>query len=124
MGVLQLQNAALVETLHQIAEHEQTSPEDLLEQAATEFLERVALKKMQAETSAFERIHPQLVEQYLGQHVAVHNGMMIDHDPDLRTLHIRIRKRFGKVPILLRQVTEDPSLPELVVRSPKLSRVA
>lgn len=89
-----------------------------------EFLDKMALKKMQAEIAAYEQMHPELVTQYLGEYIAIHNGVMIDHDPNVRDLHIRVRRRFGKMPILLRKVTEEPTPPDIIVRSPKLSRVA
>ncbi|MEA3397766.1 MAG: DUF5678 domain-containing protein [Chloroflexota bacterium] len=65
----------------------------------------------------------QLVAKYLGNYVAIHNGKVVDHDPDVRTLHLRIRRRYGRAPILLRQVTKDMEQPEMVFRSPKLERI-
>lgn len=124
MEQLQLQDPNLVEQLQKIAEHEQLSPEELLNRAVLEFLDKMALKKMQAEIAAYEQMHPELVTQYLGEYIAIHNGVMIDHDPNVRDLHIRVRRRFGKMPILLRKVTEEPTPPDIIVRSPKLSRVA
>jgi hypothetical protein len=67
-------------------------------------------------------MHNQLVTQYLDQYVAIHNGELIDHDADLLALRRRIRKRFGRMPILLRQVAPDGKLPEIVVRSPRIER--
>ncbi|MEZ4726544.1 MAG: DUF5678 domain-containing protein [Caldilineaceae bacterium] len=123
MTAITLNRPDLVKRLQQIATEEDTSAEDLLDQAVVEFLETVALQKLKDETVAFEQLHGELLKQYLGQHVAIHNGIVIDYDPDLRELHLRIRARFGQMPILLRQVTEETKLPEIVVRSPKLVKV-
>lgn len=120
MTAIALNRPDLIERLQQVASAEATSAEDLLDRAVIEFLETVALQKLKDETVAFEQMHSQLVKQYFGQHVAVHNGVVIDYDPDLRDLHLRIRARFGQMPILLRQVTDDIKLPEIVVRSPRL----
>lgn len=120
MTAITLSRAELVERLQQVAIEEDISAEELLDRAVVEFLETVALEKLKDETVAFEQMHPQLVKQYFGHYVAVHNRVVVDHDPDLRTLHLRIRTRFGQMPILLRQVTEDRKLPEIVVRSPRL----
>lgn len=124
MEQLQLQDPSLVEQLHKIAEHEHQSPEELLNRAVIEFLDKIALKKMQAEVAAYEQMHPELVTQYLGEYVAIHNGALVDHDHNVRDLHIRVRRRFGKMPILLRKVAEEPTPPDIIVRSPKLARVS
>jgi hypothetical protein len=124
MNSLILNRSDLVERLQQVAIEEATSAEELLDRAVAEFLENVALQKLKDETLAFEQMHSQLVQQYLGEYVAVHNGAVVDHDVDARSLHLRIRARFGQMPILLRQITEDVELPELIVRSPKLVAVS
>ena len=119
--MIALQQKDLIDQLQQFADQEATSAETLLNTAVVEFLENSALRKLQDETIAFEQIHGQLVTRYLGEYVAMHNGVVIDHDPDVRTLHLRMRAKFGQMPILLRQVTEAVKLPLLVVRSPKLT---
>jgi len=110
----------LIERLEQVAADEDTSAAELLDLAVTEFLEKIALQKLQDETHAFEASHPQLVQQYFGEYVAIHNGAVVDHDLDARQLHLRIRTQFGQQPILLRQVTETAELPAVTLRSPKL----
>lgn len=80
MTTIALNRVELVERLQQVATEEDTSPEALLDRAVTEFLETVAVKKLQDETDAFEAAHPQLIEQYLGEYVAIHNGIVVDHD--------------------------------------------
>jgi hypothetical protein len=65
--------------------------------------------------------YEQLRAVYLGQYVAIHQGEVIDHDADLRTLHLRVFERLGHTPVLLKQVTNRPER-ELVFRSPRLER--
>ena len=120
MNPLMLQERVLLEELEQVATVQKTTPEELLNKAVSQFLYKVALEKMKTETTAFERMYDQLVAQYLGQHVAIHNGELIDHDADLLALRKRIRQRFGRMPILLRQVTPERELPELLIRRPRL----
>ena len=120
MKAIALKQPDLVQRLQQVAAEKDTSAEDLLDRAVIEFLESVALRKLEDETAAFERMHTQLVNQYLNKYVAIHNGMVVDHDTEVRRLYLRVRAKFGQMPVLLRQVTEDVQLPELVVRSPKL----
>lgn len=106
MSTITLNRTDLITRLEQVATAEDTSTEELLDRAVVEFLEKVALQKLQDETHAYESLHPQLVQQYSGEYVAVHNGVVVDHDIDVRELHLRIRAKFGQMPILLRQVTE------------------
>lgn len=121
--MLTLKKPELVERLEAIASTQQTTPEALLHQAVSEYLDRVAHQKIAAESTAYKKLHPQLVKRYLEDYVALHNGEVVDHDPDVRSLHLRIRKKFGRVPILLRQVTQEIDPPDLVFRSPKLEPI-
>jgi hypothetical protein len=120
MTAIALNRPDLVEQLQQVATAEDTSTEELLDRAVIEFLEGVALRKLEDETATFERMHAQLVNRYLNEYVAIHNGAVVDHDTEVRHLYLRVRAKFGQMPILLRQVTEDVQLQELIVRSPKL----
>lgn len=119
MNQVTLQTSNLIERLAQAAEIDHRTAEDLLDLAVTEFLEKWATQKIADEDAVFVRQHPQFVANYLGETVAIHNGEVVDHDIDLHALHLRIRQRFGQMPILLRQVTENPNLPDLVFRSPR-----
>ena len=65
MGPLMLQEKVLLEDLTQVATVQNTTPEELLNKPVRQFLYKVALEKMKAETTAFERMHEQLVAQYL-----------------------------------------------------------
>lgn len=120
MDVLTLEQSSLVKEIKQVATHQNTTAQKLLEQAVSQFLYKVALEKMKTETTAFEQMHEQLVTNYLGYFVAIHNGEVVDHDLDLSTLRRRIRQRFERMPILLREVTKEVTQRDLVMRSPRL----
>jgi uncharacterized protein YfaT (DUF1175 family) len=121
---LTLQKQELVEELEQAAAAQNTTAEALMHIAISEFLGKIARQKIQAESVAFEKLHAQLITEYLGQYVALHNGEVVDHDEDVRALHLRIRKRFGRTPVLLRRVSQEIEPPDLVFRSPKLEPMA
>ena len=122
--MLTLKKPELLERLEQIATAQGVTTEELLHQAVNEYLERMAQQKIQAESAAFEKLHSELVTKYLGDYVAIHDGVVVDHDSDVRTLHLRIRKQFGRIPVLLRQVTKEVEQQDLVFRSPKLEPIA
>jgi len=40
-------------------------------------------------------------QRYRGEFVAVHDQQVIDHDPDQRSLYLRVRERLGHRPVLI-----------------------
>ena len=111
----------LVRRVRQISSSRETTVEDFVNQAVRERLEQLEDQKLEAEAQAFERIHPQLVKQYLGQFVAVHEGQIVDTDVDFEALFLRLQERLGDVPVLIRPVSTKPT-PELRAPSPRLER--
>jgi ferric iron reductase protein FhuF len=81
--------------------------------------DRLEWEKLQSEMDAFQAQLPVLLARYGDQYVAMHEGQVIDHDTDLRTLHSRVYARMGSVPVLLQKVTEAPT-PDILVRGPRL----
>jgi len=111
----------LMEKIEQLAAEQAMLPEELLEAALCIYLRQIEREKIRAEAEAFRSMHAELVEKYLGQYVAIHNGRVVDHDQDFQSLHTRIRRRFGRRPVLLRRVETEPER-VLVFRSPRLER--
>ena len=60
-------------------------------------------------------------ERYMGEYIAIHRGEVMDHDPDQRTLYLRVREQFGRQPVLI--VKADWSaMPDFTLHSPRLER--
>jgi len=93
--------------------------EVLIGEAVREHLRRLRREKLKAEIAAFESMHANLKEQYLGQFVAIHNGEVIDSDVDFEAVFLRVQARLGHVPVLIRRVGAKPQM-ELRFRSPRL----
>ena len=73
------------------------------------------------EVAFFEEQHEQLVVQFLGQYIAMRQGQVIGHHPDLAVLITNTRQSYPDTPILFRQV--QATLPStLFFRSPRLLR--
>jgi len=113
----------LVEQVRRITRNKGATVEDFVNQAVRERLEQLEDQKLEAEVQAFERMHPQIIKQYLGQFVAVHESQIVDADADFETLFLRLQKRLGDVPVLIRPVSAEPTL-ELRAPSPRLERSA
>jgi len=110
-----------IDKLNQAALEQAVQPEDILEDALQVYLRQLERQKIKAEVEAYRTMHADLVRRHLGQFVAIHQGQLVDHDRDFESLHTRIRHRFGRQPVLLRQVTPEAER-VLVRRSPRLER--
>jgi hypothetical protein len=95
--------------------------EAVVEKALRAYIAQHRRDKIRAETEAFEQQREKLLSQFPGQYVAVHEGQVIDHDVNLRDLHLRVFDRLGHTPVLLIKVTSQPQR-ELVFRSPRFER--
>ena len=109
------------EQITHLAEESQVSTDVFVDKALRAYLAQFRREKIRAETEAFNQQRAKLLAQFSGENVAVHNGQVNDHDKNLRTLHLRIFERLGRIPVLLKQVTQEPER-ELVFRSPRFER--
>lgn len=108
--------------LTKIAVAHSTSPEDLVAKAIRDLLRAEASLVLARETKAFRLIHPQLLQKYAGEYVALHQGKLIDHDMDQFALYLRVDEQYPDEVILIKQVT--PEVEEIyTVRSPRVTDV-
>jgi hypothetical protein len=78
-------------------------------------------EQMLREVEAYKMMHEQLVQQLLGQYVAIFQGTLIDHDSDPVALLQRIKQQHPDKIVLRREVEKQPE-PVLHVRSPRFSK--
>lgn len=78
--------------------------------------------KIHAEAEAWRALPDTVRRRYPGEFVAVHEGQVIDHDPDRVTLHLRVRGRLGDVPVLITPA-DPPASREFQMLSPRLERI-
>lgn len=105
------------------AEQSDTSIDQLLNQAVEDFLLNKQRTKIDAEIAAFVKIHPQLWKTRPGQWVAIHNSHLVDADPDRVALYRRVRERYGRVSVLIREVTEEAEQ-DIWLRTPSTGKMA
>lgn len=99
-----LRESALVYQLEQLAEEMAQPVEKVLETAVASYLDELQRTGIHAETQAFWDMHAELVKDYLDQYVAIYQGEVVDHDPDVAQLDQRVRKQFGLRPVLIAPV--------------------
>jgi hypothetical protein len=109
--------ADLQEALEKDAELESRSVNDIVNEAVERYLREQQRAKLDSEIEAYEAMHPELREKHFGQRVAVHNHQLVDHDPDHAELYRRVRVRYGRTSVLIRQVREQP-VEEIWVQTP------
>lgn len=111
----------LREQIESAAGAEEVDAQSFVEKAIRAYLTQLQREKIRAETEAFNAQYEKLKAKYPGQYVAVHQGSVIDHGPDLRKLHLRVYERLGRTPVLLKRITDEPER-ALVFGSPRLEK--
>ena len=112
----------LYKALEQSAQREARAVSDIVNEAVEYYLREQQRAKLNREILAYEALHPELKQKYLGQWVAMHNQALVDHDSDRVALYRRIRAKYGRTAVLLRRVTEQPH-EELWLRTPTTGKV-
>lgn len=74
---------------------------------------------MDHERQAFEAMYEDLLRQYEGQYVAVHQGQVVDHDTDQLALLRRRKLNYPQDVVLIAQVSSEAQR-VLHFRSPRL----
>lgn len=111
----------IADKVSRLAETTNETPDMLVDKALRVYLDEIEREQLRAERRAFDSQKEELLVKYRGDYVAVHEGNVIDHDPNLRALHLRVFAKLGHTPVLLKRVTDEPDR-VLVFRSPKIVR--
>ncbi|MCL4266375.1 MAG: hypothetical protein KJ069_24435 [Anaerolineae bacterium] len=109
----------LVASLEEVTQRQGENVEEVLTELVQQYLRQARRDKIRREMAWYQQSHAALKTSYLGEHVAIHEGQVVDHDKDVAALAQRIRQRYGRMPILITQITADP-VPEFTIRRPRL----
>jgi hypothetical protein len=112
----------LAEQIENLVGIDEASAQAFIENAVRTYIARLHRDKFRKENEAFMTQHEARQAAYPGRYVAMHQDKVIDHDADLRTLHLWVYQRVGHTPILLKKVTDVTVSRELIFRSPRLQR--
>ena len=99
---------SVMDDLNEIVQWEGKPIEEAIVRAVVYYRKELGDRKISAEAEMYKRKHPRLRAKYMGKFIAMHNGRVVDHDRDGNALYWRVRQRFGKIPVLVRQVTDEP----------------
>lgn len=90
------------------ARRENKSIGDLVNEAIEYYLEARWREALDREAAAYAEMHASLWQTIPGKWIAMYEGRIVDQDDDPRTLHLRVRDRFGETPVLMCQVGPAP----------------
>ena len=105
------------------AAQETKSVNDIVNDAVEYYLRERQRAKLDQEITAYETMHPILRKNHLGHWVAIHNQQLVDADEDKLALYRRIRSKYEKTSVLIRQVSENP-IEEVWIRTPTTGKNA
>lgn len=114
-------DTGLAESLAQTTARQGTTLDQVISDWARKYLVEERRKIIVEEFESYKRLHGTLKSAYLGQHVAIHEGKLIDHDSDAIKLVARVREHYGRMPILFVQV-EESTEPELTIHSTQFAQ--
>ena len=109
--------------LDQIARRLGKPADEIADEAIRAHLEELVLHALEDEELAYQRLFPELREQYPEQVVAIYDGRVVDVDPDFETLVLRIQQQYGDSAVLIRRIGDTPH-EEYRFRSPRLEDVS
>jgi|694.fasta_scaffold66317_5 hypothetical protein len=74
----------------------------------------------EAEMQAYLTMHPWLKEHYLGKHVAIYHGQLVDMDEDFDALFDRIDQAQPNQFVWISKVDDEP-IETFIIRSPRFT---
>lgn len=77
---------------------------------------------VEREREAYIALHPILLKQYPHEHVAIHDGKLVDHDKDGLALSLRIHQRFPDEFVWIAPL-KTHAIEEWVMRSPRFESI-
>lgn len=98
------------------ADAQQKSPDTLVAEWVSVHLDVAKTDKdeglvaFEREIDAFERLKPTLLEKYVGQYVAIHQGEVVDSGENKLDVSRRVREQYGPASYYVELVTPDGPL--------------
>ena len=113
----------LLESIRKVAEQQGSDVEQLVNDWLRRELALLRERTIAEEAERFRSQHVALLAQYPGEYVALRDGVVLDHGPEINDVYLRIKSGYGDEPILIALVTPQPER-QLRVRRPRIIRSA
>ena len=106
--MIAVQRPGLIERIHNVARETNRDTTQVVETAVQAYLDQLDREKIHEEAEAFWAMQADLIARYPGEYVAVHQGRVVDHDPDVVRLERRVTERWEEAAVLITPVTNEP----------------
>ena len=113
---------ALEKEIREAAERQGMDVSEFVETAIQAALREYRERQIAAESKAWYALPADARRKYDGVYVAFYRGQVIDTDPDQRALYLRVRRKYGRAPVMITEGGDHP-MPIYTVRSPHLVRM-
>ena len=100
----------LYNRIEKTAQEHQANVDEILNQAIRRYLWELDRRKISEESKFYRQRHAELKEKYLGQYIAMHDGQVVDHDPEFQILRRRVRQQFIHTPVMITLVEEEEEI--------------
>jgi Arc/MetJ family transcription regulator len=101
----------LYDRVAQAANEHKIGMDRLLTEAIRRYLWELDRKKISEESLTYQRRHAELKAHYLGEYIAMCDGQVVDHDPNVAVLRQRVHQRLGRKPVMITLVEEVAERP-------------
>ena len=91
----------LASEIRKQAESQGVDVESFIESALKHYRFHAQWEKLNEETAWWQSRSPEERAKYRGKYVAIHKNELVDHDSDDVAVRGRIRKKYGKTPVLI-----------------------
>lgn len=109
----------LLQSFQDVVAEQGLEVENVLDELVRQYLQQARRDKIKQENEHFLTLHPELRRDYYHQHVVIHQGQLVDNDKDLDKLVKRVKTKFGRTPVLIAFVEDEP-FPTYTIRRPQL----
>jgi len=101
----------LYDRVAQAANEHKIGIDRLLTEAIRRYLWELDRRRISEESLTYQQRHVELKAHYLGEYIAMCDGQVVDHGPDVVVLRQRVRQRFGRKPVMITLVEEVAERP-------------
>lgn len=103
-----IERRGLIERIQHVADETNRDAIQVVEEAVEAYLDQLEQEKIHKETKAFWAMQLDLMSRYAGEFVAMHQGQVVDHDPDVVRLERRVAEQYGETAVLIAPVNRAP----------------
>ena len=100
----------LYRRVEKAADAKHSSIDAILSEAIQRYLWDLERRAISEQSAIYRRLHPSLRMQFPDNYIAMHEGLVVDHDSDLPALLARVRQQWRDIPVMVTFVGESAEI--------------